>query len=267
MSGPLEEDDAVVIESLTVRYRRATACDSVSLRVRSGGVYALLGRDGAGKTSLARCVLGQLKPTAGRVLVFGRDAWRHRRRVRGILRAISAETLAGQAAPALAAEARLLVLDDPVFTPDSEDRKAVEDLGIAPSRGRMAILFATRTPSDVERIADRIGILHRGRLVLDDDADVLRSRFRRIRYRSEVTPTRTEYGNELDLFDAVRVRARGWGVEAIVANYSPEGFERFRSTDGVESAEETPMTLSEIFEALSPETEPPSSRPPAVPTA
>ncbi len=88
--------------------------------------------------------------------------------------------------------------------------------------------------------------------MLDEDTAVLRSRFRRILYRSEVTATRTEYGNELDLFDAVRVRVRGWGVEAIVSNYSPEAFERFRSTDGVADAEETPMTLSDIFEAVSP---------------
>jgi ABC-type multidrug transport system ATPase subunit len=254
MTGSLEEDDAVVVDCLTVRYRRATACDAVSLRVRSGSVYALLGRDGAGKSSLARCVLGHLKPTAGRVLVFGQDAWRRRRKVRGIVRAIAAETTTGDVAQALAADPRLLVLDDPVFTPNSEGRKAVEELGIAATHRRLAILFATRTPLDVERIADRVGILHRGRLVLDDDIAVLRSCFRRIRYQSELTPTRTDYGNELDLFDAVRVRVRGWGVEAIVSNYSQEGFERFRSTDGVAGAEETPMTVSEIFEALSPET-------------
>ena len=257
MTGSLEEDDAVVVDRLTVRYRRAMACDAVSLRVRSGSVYALLGRDGAGKSSLAGCVLGHLKPTAGRVLVFGQDAWRRRRRVRGIVRAIPAETAAGQVAQALAADARLLVLDDPVFASEDERRRTIQELGTAASRRRTAILFATRMPSDVERVADRVGILHRGRLLIDEDIAALRSRFRKILYRSEVTPTRTEYGNELDLFDAVRVRVRGWGVEAIVSNYWQEGFERFRSTDGVTDAEETPMTLPEVFEALSPETSPP----------
>jgi ABC-type multidrug transport system ATPase subunit len=36
----------------------------------------LLGRNGAGKSSLVRCLLGQQRPAAGRALLFGRDAWR-----------------------------------------------------------------------------------------------------------------------------------------------------------------------------------------------
>ncbi len=247
-----QEEDAVVVDCLTVRYRRVTACDAVSFRIRPGSVYALLGRTDAGKSSLARCVLGQLKPTAGQVLVFGQDAWKRRRKIRRIAGEISIGTAAGRMAETLAALPRLLVLDDPSLGPDGESRKAVQELAIAASRGRTTILFATRSPSDVEGFADRVGILHRGRLVLDEDIAVLRSRFRRILYRSEVTATRTEYGNELDLFDAVRVRVRGWGVEAIVSNYSQDAFERFRLTDGVVGAEETPMTLSEILEALSP---------------
>ncbi len=251
--GQPEQEDTVVVDHLTARYRRVTACDAVSLRIRPGSIYALLGRSGAGKSSLVRCVLGQLKPAAGRVLVLGQDAWRQRRKVRRSIRAISAETDTARIALALAAEPRLLVLDDPAFGPGIESRAAVqEDLAAASRRGT-AVLFATGTPADVELIADRVGILHRGCLVLDEDIAVLRSRFRRIRYRSEVTLTRTEYGNELDLFDAVRVRVRGWGIEAIVSNYSKDAFERFRLTDGVAGAEETLMTLSEIFEAVSPD--------------
>jgi ABC-2 type transport system ATP-binding protein len=254
MIGPPEQEDTVVIDHLTVRYRHVTACHAVSLRIRPGSIYALLGRSGAGKSSVVRCVLGQLKPAAGRVLVLGQDAWRHRRKVRRSVQAISAETDTARIALALAAEPRLLVLDDPAFGPGIECRAAVqEELAAAASRRGMAILFATGTPSDVERIADRVGLLNRGNLLLDEDIAILRSRFRRIRYRSEVTLTRTEYGNELDLFDAVRVRVRGWGIEAIVSNYSQDAFERFRLTDGVVGAEETLMSLSEIFEAVSPD--------------
>jgi ABC-2 type transport system ATP-binding protein len=48
------------------------------LAVPRGMVYALLGRNGAGKSSLVRCLLGQQKPTAGSARLFGRDAWAHR---------------------------------------------------------------------------------------------------------------------------------------------------------------------------------------------
>ena len=65
-------------EAITVRYGRRTAVDAVSLTLSEGTVYALLGRNGAGKSSLVRCLLGQQRPAAGRALLFGRDAWRHR---------------------------------------------------------------------------------------------------------------------------------------------------------------------------------------------
>ncbi|HTR04132.1 MAG TPA: ABC transporter ATP-binding protein [Thermoanaerobaculia bacterium] len=71
--------DPIRIEALTVRYGRGVACADVSLAVETGAVYALLGRNGAGKSSLVRCLLGQQKPTSGRTLLFGSDSWTTRR--------------------------------------------------------------------------------------------------------------------------------------------------------------------------------------------
>jgi len=66
------------VEGLHVRYGKRTALDSVSLTIPRGSVYALLGRNGAGKSSLVRCALGQQKPGAGQVRLFGDDVWRNR---------------------------------------------------------------------------------------------------------------------------------------------------------------------------------------------
>jgi ABC-2 type transport system ATP-binding protein len=71
--------DPIRLENLTVRYGRAVACRNVALAVSPGAVYALLGRNGAGKSSLVRCLLGQQKATAGRALLFGEDSWKTRR--------------------------------------------------------------------------------------------------------------------------------------------------------------------------------------------
>jgi ABC-2 type transport system ATP-binding protein len=71
--------EPIRIENLTVRYGRAVACVDVSLSVEAGGVYALLGRNGAGKSSLVRCLLGQQKASSGRALLFGADSWTTRR--------------------------------------------------------------------------------------------------------------------------------------------------------------------------------------------
>ena len=75
-------DEAVVrVENVSIRYNKQLVVDQVSLEVARGSVYALLGRNGAGKSSLMRCLLGLQKPTSGRVFVFGEDVWTHRARL------------------------------------------------------------------------------------------------------------------------------------------------------------------------------------------
>jgi ABC-type multidrug transport system ATPase subunit len=69
----------LAVEGIGVRYGRAPALEGVTLSVAAGSVYALLGRNGAGKSSLVRCALGQQRPDAGSVRLFGEDAWRGRR--------------------------------------------------------------------------------------------------------------------------------------------------------------------------------------------
>src|SRR5206468_6224950 len=68
----------IALEALTVRYGRRLALDQVSLDIPEGSVYALLGRNGAGKSSLVRCLLGGQRPSSGRAMLLGRDVWRER---------------------------------------------------------------------------------------------------------------------------------------------------------------------------------------------
>ena len=73
-------EPVVKIDGLTVRYGKLTAVDDLSLEVPKGGVFALLGRNGSGKSSTVRCLLGQQRPTSGRTRVLGFDSWKGRRR-------------------------------------------------------------------------------------------------------------------------------------------------------------------------------------------
>jgi ABC-type multidrug transport system ATPase subunit len=110
-------------------------------------------------------------------------------------------------------------------------------------------VFVTSDPRAAAAAA-RIGFLREGRLVREEESASLTSRFRRIRYVNELTEARTEFGNELDAFDAVKVKVRGWGVDAVVANFDELAFERFRAMEGVNDAVALPMTIEEIFEAV-----------------
>lgn len=62
-------------ERLTKRYGATNALRDLTLEVRPGEVFGLLGPNGSGKTTTIRLLLGMIKPTAGRASVAGRDCW------------------------------------------------------------------------------------------------------------------------------------------------------------------------------------------------
>jgi branched-chain amino acid transport system ATP-binding protein len=61
------------VEGLELRYGDAQALGGVSLRLREHEVVALVGANGAGKSSLIRSIAGMEKPYAGRVSFAGQD--------------------------------------------------------------------------------------------------------------------------------------------------------------------------------------------------
>jgi ABC-2 type transport system ATP-binding protein len=282
---------SISLDGLTVRYGQRLALDQVSLDVPEGSVYALLGRNGAGKSSLVRCLLGEQKPSAGRALLLGRDVWRERASILaevGVVPedpnappAMTARQLSrfcsrlyprwdaagvearlkrfgvpsgipfgklskgqkGQVslALALASSPRLLVLDDPTLGLDAVARKAVfeELIGDLADRGT-TVFITTHDLAGVERIADRVGILNQGRLVLDEEMEALKARFRRISFPR----SREAAVGRLAALAPVAVASRGWEVEAVVSRYD-EG-----SLPVEDGPEVTSLTLEEIFIAL-----------------
>ena len=65
------------VKNLTRNFGRTFALDDVSLQIRPGLVYGLVGANGAGKTTLIKHLLGSLRPTEGSVRVFGMDPIRN----------------------------------------------------------------------------------------------------------------------------------------------------------------------------------------------
>jgi ABC-type uncharacterized transport system ATPase subunit len=59
--------------AMTMRFGDFTALDHVELKVRPGSFHALLGENGAGKSTLVKCIMGYYHPTAGDILVGGRE--------------------------------------------------------------------------------------------------------------------------------------------------------------------------------------------------
>jgi ABC-2 type transport system ATP-binding protein len=67
---------ALTVEGLVKRYGRVQAVSGIDLAVERGTVFGFLGPNGAGKTTTIRCILDLLRPTAGRIEVFGLDPQR-----------------------------------------------------------------------------------------------------------------------------------------------------------------------------------------------
>jgi branched-chain amino acid transport system ATP-binding protein len=61
------------VEGLEVSYGQVRALNGVSFAVEAGGLLAILGSNGAGKTSLVRSIGGMLRPKAGRITFAGTD--------------------------------------------------------------------------------------------------------------------------------------------------------------------------------------------------
>jgi ABC-2 type transport system ATP-binding protein len=282
----------IEVEGLTVRYGGRTALDDVSFSVPEGAVYALLGRNGAGKSSLVRCLLGAQRPDAGTTRLLGRDSWRERASILRDVGVVAEEPDAppamtvrqiarfcsrlyprwdaagleerlrrfgvpadvpfgrlskgqrGQVALslALAPVPRLVLLDDPTLGLDPLARRAVFEELIVDLADRGTTVFLTSHDlAGVEGIADHVGVLREGRLVLNEDLESVKQRFRRIRFPAAVAATGEVPG--LEDLAPVAVASRGWGVEAVVTRWDEE---RSAPRGGEVSA----LTLEEIFLAV-----------------
>ncbi len=64
-------NNAIEVTDLTRRHKSSIALDGVSVSLQDGVIHGLLGRNGAGKTSLMSIASGQDWPTSGTVTVFG----------------------------------------------------------------------------------------------------------------------------------------------------------------------------------------------------
>jgi len=285
-------EQAIEVSNVTVRYGRLLAVDRVTFAVPRGSVYALLGRNGAGKSSLVRCILGQREPLAGRVRLFGSDVWSQRTALMQRVGVVSEEADAppemtvdqlarfcadtyarwdqkeiddrlrrfevsrdskfgalskGQKkqvllALALAMSPDLLVLDDPTLGLDVVARKSLFEEVIAEMADRgITVFLTTHDLGGIETLADRVAIMKNGTLVLEEDLDALKARFRRIRFAAQPVAL------EQSALRTALVRSWGSGAEAIVTNYDDVAFERLRTTN----AEVSAMSLEEIFIAVS----------------
>jgi ABC-2 type transport system ATP-binding protein len=209
---------AIAVDDLYRRFGDDEVLRGLTFAVAPGEVFALLGRNGAGKTTAIRILLGFLRVHAGSATILGRPSAeltpddRDRigyvaegHRLYGTMsvaqairfeadtrprfdraeaerrtaefglerRKLVAQLSRGQRAQlalilATAGRPDVLVFDDPAMGLDPVVRRQLLDVlvELLADRG-CAVLLSSHILADVERMADRVGILHGGRLIVD----------------------------------------------------------------------------------------------------
>jgi len=79
MTSDAEREPAVVMDRVVKRYGDTTALDGLSLDVKRGEMFGLIGPDGAGKTTAIRLMCGLLHPDTGELRVLGLNPVRSHR--------------------------------------------------------------------------------------------------------------------------------------------------------------------------------------------
>ncbi|MFD5432460.1 ABC transporter ATP-binding protein [Kitasatospora sp. NPDC127067] len=233
--APRPSEDVIEVTDLHRHYGGGTngyhAVRGVDLTVRRGELFALLGTNGAGKTSTMEVIEGLAAPTGGTVRVLGRDPHKERAAVRpriGIMlqeggfpgELTAAETgrvwagmtsgarpvaealelvglghranvrvkqLSGgekrrlDLAMALLGRPEVLFLDEPSTGLDPEARAAVWQLVRELRAQGTTVLLTTHYLEEAEELADRLAIMHGGRVVTSGTvAEVIADRPARI---------------------------------------------------------------------------------------
>ncbi|HKW81687.1 MAG TPA: ABC transporter ATP-binding protein [Casimicrobiaceae bacterium] len=204
------------------------ALTDVDLEIRRGEIFALLGPNGAGKTTLIGTICGIVNPSAGKILVDGRDVIADYRATRSLIGLVPQElttdafesvwntvsfsrglfgrkakpahiekvlkelslwgrkdskiiTLSGGMkrrlliAKALSHEPQILFLDEPTAGVDVELRRDMWQLVRSLREGGVTIILTTHYIDEAEEMADRVGVINKGEIILvEDKAELMR---------------------------------------------------------------------------------------------
>ncbi len=286
------DENVIEVENLVKYFDGRCVLDGINLNVPRGCIYGLLGRNGSGKTTIIRILLGLEPPTRGQTFLLDADSTELSAKLHGRIgyvaeghnliqnyrvgrliklckdlsiqwngeffnhlmetfrlptdRRVKELSIGMRAqlnlALAMAIDPELLIFDDPTLGLDTVARRQFLELAIdlIAQQGR-TILFCSHILGDVERIADKIGILAAGKLVVDCPLEELKERVKKLRiiFPESAPPS-------LHLTEIINQQIQGREMVITVANWNKQKqtvLETFKPS----SCTEIPMSLEDIF--------------------
>jgi ABC-2 type transport system ATP-binding protein len=281
------------LDKLTKRFGAEIALDGVSLEVPPGVVFALLGENGAGKTTAIRIMLGLAEANSGQAEVLGLNSCKQglsiRQRVGYVaerptlyewmtveeigwftggfygpgflpeyaklaaqfglppkkkLKALSKGTRAKVALSlALAHQPELLILDEPTSGLDAMVRREFLESMVDRAAQGQTVFLSSHQIVEVERVADIVAILRKGKLLLVERLDELKAQVRRLTVTlKDGAATTPALGGH--------VLSQRWQPrqgQAIVRDISEGQLAMLRAHDEVVAVEVHPTSLEDIF--------------------
>jgi ABC-type multidrug transport system, ATPase component len=159
----MSEAFAVDVDNVVKSFGTLRALDGITLRVRQGEIYGLLGPNGSGKTTLIRAVVGLVAPDSGTVAVLG-----HRMPDLNILSSVGYMTQAAALYPDISVEENLRFF----AAISGADGNVDEVLRVVELEQRRKSVVATLSGGMRQRCSLACALVHRPRLLLLDEPTV-----------------------------------------------------------------------------------------------
>ncbi|WP_405374692.1 MULTISPECIES: ABC transporter ATP-binding protein [unclassified Microbacterium] len=216
----------IEVTNLTKRYRSTTAVENVSFSIEKDAIYGLLGRNGAGKTTVMSILTAQNFPTSGDVRIFGQSPYENAAVLQRMCFVRESQKYPDDATPqhafriarlfypnwdqplaerliaefqlpltrrikklsrgqlsavgvviGIAARAEITFFDEPYLGLDAVARqifydRLLEDYAEHPR----TIILSSHLIDEVANLLERVIVIDKGRIVMDEDTDSVRDR-------------------------------------------------------------------------------------------
>lgn len=209
------------LENVTKKYSKVTALDSINTSFETGHIYGLLGRNGAGKSTMIKIITGKIYPGEGRILLDNLDPTMNESAKRNIYsigednpfvsdekvkkifkefayytnrnfddmcalaesfelninkswekqstgyRTIFKDILA------LTSPSNFIFFDEPILGLDATHRDNFYQLMLEKYSPDKCFIISTHLIDEVSKLIDSVKLIHKGKLICDDDKDLL----------------------------------------------------------------------------------------------